>query len=197
LDEPEVPDLDPITRALRTVVREMEPKLLPGAVAVELVKAFTEVERLAIAGKSMAARQVERCGTWREGSHRTAAHWMAEATGVAVGQAVGTLETARRLEHLPATTRAFTGGELSETKVREVAAAAAAAPGTERELLDAARTDTVACLRRRCLEVKAGRRLTSGRHTTGSTEGGTSGTGPIRKGPSGWRPGSPPTTGPG
>jgi hypothetical protein len=68
---------------------------------------------------------------------------------------VGTLETARRLEHLPATAMAFASGELSEAKTKEVAAAAALSPGQERELLQAARTETVPALRERCRRVKA------------------------------------------
>jgi hypothetical protein len=99
---------------------------------------------------------VERSGAWRIEGHRTAAHWVADATGVSVGEAVGTLETARRLEHLPATTGAFASGEMSETRVKEVAAAAAECPEAEPELLQAARTETVVGLKDRCRRVRAG-----------------------------------------
>jgi hypothetical protein len=105
--------------------------------AEELVRVFSEAERLSAAGRTLAARQVERSGAWRKEGDRTSAHWMAKTTGMALGQAVAALETARRLESLPDTAAAFSEGELSETKVREVAAAAEADPASESELLEA------------------------------------------------------------
>ena len=124
---PETPDLDDLTLAigiLREAVRDLDPRYLPTTTAARLVTLFDEVERLATAGKTLAARAVERSGAWREEGHRTAAHWMAAETAVPVGKAVVDLETARRLEALPATSEAFRAGELSEPQVREVAAAA-------------------------------------------------------------------------
>src|SRR5207302_7898835 len=114
-----------------------------------------EVERLAAAGRTMMARAVERSGIWRDGGHRSAAHWMASVTGVAVGQAVGIMETARRLEDLPAVREAFASGQVSEVKVKEAAAAAATCPSAQDELVAAARTDTVVALRERCRRVVA------------------------------------------
>jgi hypothetical protein len=140
---------------LRHAVREVYPGGLTPEEAAELVELFAEGERLCAAGKTTAARVVERSGVWSAEGHRTAAHWMAETTGVAVGQAVGTLETARRLEHLPRTAEAFRSGQLSETKVKEVAAAAAVDRSSERELLEAARKGTVPSLREKCQQVKA------------------------------------------
>jgi hypothetical protein len=119
------------------------------------LKVFTEFERLGAAGRTMVARRVERSKAWQGQGHRTAAHWIAAETGVSVGQAVGTLETGRRLEHLPATETAFASGELSEVRVREVAIAAEASPDSEHELLEAARTETVPALKERCRNVVA------------------------------------------
>ena len=150
-----MPDVAAIVEQLRMAVRELHPGAVTPDEAAEFVEAFAEGERLCAAAKAMAARVVERSGLWRGEGHRTAAHWMAERTGVAVGQAVGTLETARRLEHLPRTAEAFRSGQLSETKVKEVAAAAAVDPASERSLLDLARTETIKSLREKCQEVKA------------------------------------------
>jgi hypothetical protein len=153
--EPEWPDLSTVIGLLRTAVHRMEPKYLSGKEAAELVKVFAEGERLCSAGKTLAARAVERSTAWHGQGHKSAAHWLAAQTGVAVGQAVGTLETGRRLEHLSATTAAFASGELSETRVREVAVAAAACPSSEHELLETARTETVPALKERCRNVVA------------------------------------------
>ena len=53
--------------------------------------------------KALMARRVDETGVWREGGHRSAAHWVAEATGETVGAAARTLETARALDALPKT----------------------------------------------------------------------------------------------
>jgi hypothetical protein len=148
-------DLSTAVGVLRRAVHRLEPKHLSGKEAAELVRVFAEGERLCTAGKTMAARAVEKSRAWQAGGHKSAAHWLAAETGVAVGQAVGTMETARRLEHLPRTTEAFACGELSETKVKEVSIAAAACPGAETELVNAARTDTVKQLQVRCSTVVA------------------------------------------
>jgi hypothetical protein len=123
--------------------------------AASLVGLFSEGERLCAAGRTLAARQVELSESWRTDGHRSAAHFLASVTGVPVGQAVGALETARRLEALPATAEAFRSGELSEPKVREVAAAAVANRTVEGELLTAARTESVTSLKEKCQRVKA------------------------------------------
>jgi hypothetical protein len=151
----EAPDVDGIVERLRLAVRELHPGALTSEEAAQLVQAFAEAERLSSAGKTIAARMVERSGVWSGQGHRTAAHWLAETTGVAVGQAVGALETARRLEHLPRTAEAFRSGQLSETRVKEVASAAAVDPASERSLLELARTATVKSLREKCQQVRA------------------------------------------
>jgi len=77
---------------------------------------------------------------------------------------VGTLETARRLEKLPAIAEAQREGRLSEAQAREVAAAAAADPNAEADLLGAAQHEPVSALRRRCQRVKASADDEAARH---------------------------------
>ena len=93
---------------------------------------------------------------WRESGHRSAAHWVAEATGETVGAASRTFETARALDALPETEAAFRAGLLSEVQAAEVAGAAAAEPQAEAELLEAAGSTSVKGLRDRCRQVRAG-----------------------------------------
>src|SRR5919198_4919681 len=97
----QVSEVSGLVRALRKAVRALEPTSLTGTEAEELLRLFAEGERVLAAGRTIAARAVERSGAWRKDGHRTAAHWISSTTGVSVGQAVGTLETARRVEHLP------------------------------------------------------------------------------------------------
>src|SRR6266699_5843604 len=57
---------------------------------------------------------------------------------------------------MPETDAAFRAGELSGTQAAEIAGAAGADPGAERELLEAAAETSVKGLRDRCRQVRAG-----------------------------------------
>jgi hypothetical protein len=140
---------------LRERVSALEPGRLTGEDAAALVEVFVEGERLCAAGKALVARRAEDSNQWRREGHRSVAHWMAVKTGESVGKAVATMETARRLDELPATREAFCAGRLSETQANEIASAAAAAPAAENDLLRTASESTVSELRDRCRRVKA------------------------------------------
>jgi len=155
MDEADLPDLDGVLRVLRRVLATLEPRRLSRSDAVRLVGAFAEVERLAGAGRMLVAAQVERSGAWKGSGDRSAAHWMARATGTSVGQATGSLQAARHLEELPTVAGALRAGELSEPQVREVAAAASADPSSEAELVAAARRESVPALREACRRIRA------------------------------------------
>ncbi len=142
-------------KLLRKALDELEPCCFDGDDAARLLKLFAEAERLAAAGKAMMARRVEETNRWRRDGARSAADWLAATTGSSVGAAVGTLETARRLEKLPATAEAQRQGRLSEAQAKELAAAATAKPDAEADLLRAAQSEPVAALRQRCARVKA------------------------------------------
>jgi hypothetical protein len=98
--------------ALKRVARDLNPLCVDGrdAACFEVV---SEGERVCAAMKALMARRVEETGAWRTNGHRSAAHWVAEATGATVGSAARTLETARALDQLPDTEAAFRAGELS------------------------------------------------------------------------------------
>src|SRR5439155_26630694 len=86
--------------------------------------------------------------------HRSAADWIAAATGSHISDAVEMLQTARRLEELPLIRGAFRAGELSEEQARVISEAAYADPRRERELIAAAHAETVKTLRVECKRVK-------------------------------------------
>ena len=141
---------------LGVAARELDPLRLDDRRVSELFEAVTEGERVCGAMKALLARRAEETKLWREGGHRSAAHWVAEVTGETVGAATRTLETARALSQLPETEIAFRSGELSATQAAEVTSAAGCAPDAEAELLDAAKATSVKGLRDRCREVRAG-----------------------------------------
>jgi hypothetical protein len=142
--------------ALEAVVRELDPGRFEGHDAAELLERFARGERVCAAAKALLARRVEETKVWREGGHRSAAHWMAETTGETVGAAARTLETARALEQLPETDAAFRAGRLSETQAAEITAAAGADPSAEAALLETASATSVKGLRDECRQVRAG-----------------------------------------
>jgi Domain of unknown function (DUF222) len=124
---------------LERAVGDLEPGTLDVSGAKQLVDLFTRCERLSVAGRGLAARRVQDGVVWKRDAHRSAAHWLASTTGVSVGSAARSLETARELEALPATAAAFRAGELSEAQASEIAASATLDPSAESRLLETAR----------------------------------------------------------
>ncbi len=147
--------LDKVAADLRGMLAGLDPECLTGPDADRLLERFAEVERLAAAGKLLAARRVESSNSWRKGGHRSAAARVAQVTGTGLGPAINTLKTARRLGSLPATDRAVRDGALSEEQAREIAGAAALVPGAEQELVDAAGKQPMSVLKLRCRRVRA------------------------------------------
>jgi hypothetical protein len=141
---------------LEQISQELDPGALEGRRAAELFDDAARAERLCTSIKSRLARRVEETKVWREGGHRSAAHWVAETTGETVGTAARTLDTARALEQLPDTDAAFRAGELSATQAAEITSAAGADPGAEARLLQTAGSTSVKGLKDHCREVRAG-----------------------------------------
>ena len=142
--------------ALERAARDLDPALIDGPGAANLLQAFGRGERVCAAAKALLARRVDETGAWRGDGHRSAAHWVADATGETVGAAARTLETARVLGSLPETDAAFRSGMLSETQAAEITSAAASDPSAEAALLEAASSTSVKGLRDRCRETRAG-----------------------------------------
>jgi hypothetical protein len=124
---------------LTEAAAEYEPGVYDLAASKVLVDSGTRCSRLSTSIVGRAALQVEGTVVWRRSEHRSAADWLSHATGVPVGAAARTLETARRLEDLPETADAFRAGELSEVQASEIAAAASLDPASESQLLETVR----------------------------------------------------------
>ena len=87
-----------VVAALERVARDLDPGRLDGPGAARVLEVFGRGERVCAAAKALLAHRVDETKVWREGGHRRAAHWLAEATGETVGAAARTLETARALD---------------------------------------------------------------------------------------------------
>jgi hypothetical protein len=154
----EVAVLKGAVATMRAFVAELEPGCFSGDDALALLGDFTEAERIAAAGRTLMAKRVEDSNVWRASGERSAAHFLAQRTGTTVGKTQASLDTAARLEELPATAEAFLSGKLSETQVEAVADAAARNPGEEQRLIKRAEDSTAKQLRDECRRVKnAGR----------------------------------------
>jgi hypothetical protein len=134
--------LESAVAALEQVSDGLDPDTFDVAQAKRAIDLCTRAERLVIASRNRLARRVQRAVVWQRDKHRSAAHWLASATGVSVGAAMRSLETARRLEELPDTADAFRAGDLSESQACEIAAAASLDPSAEGRLLGRVRDGT-------------------------------------------------------
>jgi hypothetical protein len=148
-------DLDDILEALRRYVRDLDAGVIDASSAARLVRAFAELERLAVAGRMLAAGRVQQTKAWRASSAPSVVSWMAANTRSSLGHAASILNTALRLESLPATKEALIAGRLSERQVSEIASAADADPSAEEKLIDMAQHESIAALREKCRDVRA------------------------------------------
>jgi hypothetical protein len=80
---------------------------------------------------------------------------LASVAGTTVGRARATIDTAARLERLPATADALRAGRLSDTQAEVVAKAASVDPGAERQLLTCASRSGVKGLKTEAARVEA------------------------------------------
>jgi hypothetical protein len=144
-----------VVATLREMVSGLDAGVLDGAAAVEVLGLFGEVERLGAAGVALAAGRVEATRAWQGSGNRSAAHFVADRCGSSVRSAVVALETARRLESLPATEEALRSGTLSMAKVNEIASVAGDRPEKESELVAAAKSETLPALQEKCRAMRA------------------------------------------
>src|SRR5256885_674205 len=118
-----------VEAALREIVTGLEPETLAADAAAGLVDTFATIEKLAGAGKALAARRVAASNLWRGAGERSAAHWLARRAGASVGAAMATLETAARLRELPGGDAALRAGGLSGGAAEEIGPAPAGGAG--------------------------------------------------------------------
>jgi hypothetical protein len=136
------------------VVEGLDADRFSGADAVRLTELFAWGERLCATGKAIAAKRVKDTGAWEPTGARSAAEWLANLSGQTVGQAAGSLDTARDLTEHPDVDRAARAGELSQQQSTAVGKAARKAPRKAKELVDKAKRASLAELRERSREIE-------------------------------------------
>jgi hypothetical protein len=144
-----------VRQQIRRSLATGDPDRVTASQAATLVELFAEIERLGAAGRVLFARRAADAAVWRDEGHRSAASWMAAKTKMPMGDAAASLETAKALASLPATSAALRRGELSVAQTREITSAAALHPDAEQRLLQAASEQGMQGLRERCAQVRA------------------------------------------
>ncbi len=140
---------------MRHLLREFEPDCITTAQAARVLELAAEIERFAGSLKLLAASRAEKSRKWAAEGHRSAASWVAEKSKGSFGDAISTLETARRLTELPGTAEALKKGALSSAQAKEVASAAGSDPRAEQELLRVAAEGSMKKLKDRAKHVLA------------------------------------------
>ena len=139
LEESDLEELESAVAVLERLSGRFEPGVHDFTGNKRCVDLTVRGERYLASIRGRSARWMEQTVNWKKSGHRNAADWLAKATGESVGAAARTLETARRLEHLPETADAFRAGNLSPAQAAAVAEAATLDPGSEHRLLETVR----------------------------------------------------------
>jgi Domain of unknown function (DUF222) len=148
-------DVNDLCEAFERALARLDVDALSGANASRVLRRVARTGSVCAALEGRLARRAATTGIWRQGGHKTPAHFLAATTGTSIGAATVELETAERLESLPHAAEAFNAGRVSPGQVTEIARAAVAKPDAEHDLLLAARTETFSHLRDHCRRVKA------------------------------------------
>jgi hypothetical protein len=147
--------LSELRSAMSSYAARLDAGLLAAVDAARVVADAAAIEKMAATVKSLAAARVAETNVWKREGDLSAAHHLARTTGSPVGQARDALESARRLQELPATDAAARRGELSAHQVAVITDAAAADPSAETRLLAQARRGSYGELRDECARTKA------------------------------------------
>lgn len=147
--------LDGIVSAAREFAAALDAPRLTAERAVKLADLFSELEKIAAAGRTLTTGRVASTRAWRASGASSATAWVAQRAGTTLGEAAATLQTAALLDRLPTVREAFASGRLSDVQAAEISAAAAADPSSESELLSLAERESLPTLRERCRDVRA------------------------------------------
>ncbi|MHB8681090.1 MAG: HNH endonuclease signature motif containing protein [Acidimicrobiales bacterium] len=134
--------------ALKAHFADLEAARLAGDDARELLVFGAEVASFGAGLQAVCAQRATECAGWKDEGVRSKAAWLAGVTRSSVAEANSTLELSEQLSSLEATTGAALRGDLSPAQLRAVAAAAAADPSSEQDLLETAAAVDVGNLRR-------------------------------------------------
>lgn len=122
--------------------------------ATKLVAKLRRHRAIVDAAISRGVLRVDHTRSYEKSGHRNTASQQAATGGIARSQAQNEIDTAKKLEALPATSQAFRNGEISSTQASLIASAATDSK-SENELLKLAQTDSVGVLDARARKMRS------------------------------------------
>ncbi len=125
--------------AFRAGLRLVEVGALSGEAAALLAEELARVEKASGALRAMAAARAADCGAHRSAGFADPDEWVARMTGASRARARSDLATGSRLADCPETRDAAVGGELSLGQADDIARTEREKPGSEGELVAAAK----------------------------------------------------------
>ena len=139
---------------LERVAREVDPEQLSGPEAVRLLEDLGSVRRLCDGLLAKAAKRIAETREHQRIGDRDAASLCARVVGIDIGEARRAIETAAKLEQLPATAAAVRDGSLSARQAQMIADAATINPDAE-PLLIASAARGLTPLKDACIAARA------------------------------------------
>ena len=139
---------------LEAIALEFDASSFAGNEALRVVDELGAIRRVVDAMLAKTAKRVAETSAHAANGDRSAAAAVARSLGVGAGEVRSAMETAGKLEQLPATDAAVREGRLSAHEARMIADAATVNPQAEPELLAAARQGLVP-LQDACIAARA------------------------------------------
>ena len=143
-----------LTAELAAYAAGFDAEVLTATDAEQAVVLAGRVKNLASSIEMAAAGRVAQSQAWRHRGFRTPAEWLAAQSKSSVGDAIGVLETAERLDACPAVADSVRAGGLSSEQARALTRAVAVDPAAESALLAVAERDGLGKLKQRCRAVE-------------------------------------------
>jgi hypothetical protein len=147
--------LSELRSAMSEYATQFDPARVLACDATRVVEDAAAIKNMAATVEALAGARVAETELWKRDGDRSAAHQLARTTGTSIGAAREAIESARRLQDLPATEAAARRGELSAQQVAVITDAASADPCAAARLLEQSRTQSLGELRDDCARTKA------------------------------------------
>jgi hypothetical protein len=139
---------------LDAIALDFDASTFAGNEALRVVDELGAIRRAVDGMLAKTAKRVADTNAHAENGDRTAEKAVARSLGVGAGEVRSAIDTAEKLEHLPATDLAVRAGKLSALEARMIANAATVNPEAEHALLDAAEHG-LAPLKDACIAARA------------------------------------------
>jgi hypothetical protein len=139
---PDVAAVRAAGQVVKRFVSGFEAGRYSGDDSVTLLTVFTDLERTALAGKTLAAARVAQSNVHTRAGHRSPAEFIAATTGDPVVESKDMVKLGEALSGQPALDQALRDGRLSRTRAKRASAAARINPHREDDLVRWAETDS-------------------------------------------------------